>query len=314
MEIKPIKWNGKRITKPGLYSHVPIDTYHQPDICDGPSASGSMLRDIVTKSPAHMFATWRGNPKADEPEEKAHFTLGRAAHHLVLGEDHFSTYFVVRDERVWSDWRTNAAKEWREKQWKAGYDVLTLKDMETIGGIAESLNKLPLIKEGKILEGLIEQSFFWRDQRTGIWLKNRPDAVPTGSADVADLKTTSFYGEKLRREVFNLRYDLGAALTKWAFKVVLDMDIATYSLVFVEKKKPHCAEVLSLRPESIESAEVDLRVAIDVFAHCLKTGDWFGPSGSQYDAVYLTEPERHREYSDKRTEFLMREITPAERR
>jgi hypothetical protein len=71
-----------------------------------------------------------------------------------------------------------------------------------------------------------------------------------------------------------------AALVKWGCKEVLGRDMTEFSFVFVEKEPPHCVDVLVLDPEDIEAAEHDLRMALRTLAYCLKTGDWFGPSGS----------------------------------
>ena len=31
--MTPVIWNGKPITKPGLYAGIPMDVYHSPTIC-----------------------------------------------------------------------------------------------------------------------------------------------------------------------------------------------------------------------------------------------------------------------------------------
>ncbi len=39
------RYDGQPITAPGIYSGVPIDTYHGPDLCAGPSISSSRPAD-----------------------------------------------------------------------------------------------------------------------------------------------------------------------------------------------------------------------------------------------------------------------------
>jgi len=41
MNTETIKWDGKQITKPGLYGSIPLELYHAGNICDGPSVSSS---------------------------------------------------------------------------------------------------------------------------------------------------------------------------------------------------------------------------------------------------------------------------------
>lgn len=301
-----------KISKPGVYSLSMADYHGQPTV--GPSVSSSGLRTIFSDSPAHFWCKSSLNPNAIEQKDTEAFVFGRAAHHLLLGEDDFSTLFVVRPEEIegaaWQGNRT-ACKKWIADQKKAGRTVLTPGEIEAIRGMARSLAAHPLIDAG-ILNGSIEQSLVWQDKETGIWLKSRPDAIPNDSGDFADLKTTTETGWGLDRAVANYRYDLQAALVKWGCKEVLGREMTEFSFVFVEKAPPHCVDVLVLDPEDIKAAEHDLRTALRTLAYCLKTGDWFGPSGSQRDARYVSMGEYQRDAALARREFLEREIKPAE--
>ena len=121
---------GDLITNNGVYD-LSMDAYHgQP--CDAPSISSSGLK-LMWKSPAHFYDQSQLNPAnwicedVDGVQKKVfkhqgdrpHFSLGRAAHHLIfLGRKGFDREFVVRPDK-WSDWRTAAAKEWRAEMVKA---------------------------------------------------------------------------------------------------------------------------------------------------------------------------------------------------
>jgi hypothetical protein len=306
----PVKWNRKSIEKNGLYENIPMDDYHG-NLCVGPSVSSSGLRTIFSKSPAHYFATSYLNPNpAAEPESKS-FLLGRASHHLLLGQDDFSTLFVVRPEELagkpWHGNR-NDCRAWIAKHQEEGRTVLTATQIEQIRGMARSLASHPLIKHG-MLNGKVEQSLVWRDKKTGVWLKSRPDAIPTDSGDGADLKGTSEVGFGLDDGIFKyFRYDMQAALFKWGLKEVLGVDMASFAFVLVEWDPPHCVDVIALAPDQIAEAEADLRIAVDTFAYCVKTGDWFGPSGSQNDARWASKSDFTRKNNEFRRDFLKREI------
>lgn len=299
-----------KISQPGIYE-IPMSVYHG-QCTDGDSVSSSDLRTLIIQSPAHMFAKSSLNQDAEPEEVTEAFTLGRAAHHLLLGEDDFSTQFIVRPKDIDGEpWQGNrkACKNWLSDQAKAGRTVLLATQIKAIRGMAKSLAAHPLIQSG-ILNGEIEKSLIWRDKETGIWLKSRPDAIPNDSGDFADLKTTAETGFRLDRSVISYRYDMQAALTKWAAKEVLGIDMADFSFVFVEKEPPHCVDVLVLDREDIQRAEYDLRVALRTLRYCLDTGDWFGPSGTQRDARYVSIPEYARNSHLLRREFLEREIAP----
>jgi hypothetical protein len=115
-----------------MYSKIPLETYHLQLICEGPSVSSSGLRTLFSESPLHFYATWSGNPARIEPKDARHFILGRAVHHLVLGEPFFAKLFCVQPERVrvpeegWVKWNNNRpiCKQWHRQQRVAGRTVL----------------------------------------------------------------------------------------------------------------------------------------------------------------------------------------------
>lgn len=301
-----------KIERAAVYS-IPLAEYHS-DCCAGPSISSSGLRTIFQKSPAHYWIESPFNPSRIPEKDAEHFVLGRAAHHLLLGEDDFSTLFIARPEKVAGElWHGNrtVCRAWLAEQAAAGRTVVTPAQIEQIRGMARALAAHPLVASG-ILNGEIEKSLIWKDKETGIWLKSRPDAIPNDSGDYADLKSSSYYGEELDREVSKLRYDFQSVLTKWGSREVLGLEMESFSYVFVGAEQPHCVDVLTLPKEDIEAAEQDVRTALKTFAWCLKTGNWFGPSGTQSDARYVHISQWARERADYRRDFLEREIKAAE--
>lgn len=316
--MKIEKWDHQKISRPGIYSGVPLEFYHG-DCCVGDSVSSSGLRTIYTESPAHYFEDSYLNtePDEDEDEEKKKesvaLVLGRAAHHLLLGEEAFLTTFVVRPKQLGgSDWQGNRkeCRAWLAQQAVDGRTVLLPSHIRHVRGMAKALTKHPLIKAG-ILNGQVECSLFWKDKETGIWLKARPDVIPNDSGDAADLKTTRQYGYDFDHDASKMRYDMQAALTKWAFKEVLGLEMQSFSLIPVTTSAPYCCDVLTLNSADISMAEADLRVALKTFAHCRKTGDWFGPAGTQSDARFLAFSQWVRDRAEHRRDFLLREIERA---
>lgn len=300
--MKIIKWNGNPITEPGIYAGVPIDIYHGANLCDGPSVSSSGLRRLMNESPAHYWVESPYNPNRVEPKESEALLFGRAAHHLLLGEDDFNTHYIVRPEKVLDEagdpkpgellaWHGNrkACKRWLEKQARNGRSVLTDEQIETIRGIARSLAAHPLIDAG-ILNGGIEQTIVWRCKDTGIWLKARPDAIPNDAGDFADLKTTtSVQSADLARTIAEHGYHQQAALISAGWHAITGRDVASFSFVFVEKQPPYCARIVTLRDDDLARGERQNFVAAKEFAKCMKSGEWPGPGGA--DAEYLSLPE-----------------------
>ncbi|WP_051356395.1 PD-(D/E)XK nuclease-like domain-containing protein [Azorhizobium doebereinerae] len=296
---------GKKIAEAGVYD-LPMEDYHaQP--CDGPSVSSSGLRTVFSVSPAHFWAESSLNPNRDEQKDKGHFALGRAAHHLILGEADFRRIFSVRPSEF-PDWRTKASQEWKAKQALERKTVLVPADLDLISGMAGSLATHPLVQHG-ILNGEIERSLLWRDPETGIWLKSRPDAIPTDSGDFSDLKTTtSVAPDDIQRTIGDYRYDMQAAVVRRAAREVLGVEMVSFNLVFVEKTAPFCVSVVEIPPADIDMADIDLQVALRTIAHCLETGKWPGPGGTQSDArsIYISDWMRKR--NEARRAFLEQEL------
>ena len=301
--MTPIKYAGELITAPGLYVDMPMDTYHgQP--CDGPSISSSGLRTIWAQSPAHYYLNSSLNPDREEQEQKKHFNIGRAAHHLLLqGREGFEEQYAVRPERF-PDFRTNAAKEWRDDMIARGMTILTDEQLHDISGMARSLARNPLVKAG-ILDGDVERSLIFKDPETGVWLKSRPDCIPNASGDVADLKTTtSVATSSLQRTIEDFDYAMQGALVSMAFDQVMGIPLETFTLVFVEKTAPWCVRVATLTPEDMLRGAMQVAAAVKIFAACVEANEWPGPGGDQQDAEFLPMREFKRRAVDDRLEAL----------
>jgi hypothetical protein len=282
------KWDRKPITEPWIYSGVPMDIYHGANLCDGPSVSSSGLRKLSNQSPAHYWCESPYNPGRIEREETGALTLGRAAHHLLLGEDDFNTLYIVRPDK-WDSWRTDAAKAWKQDQEAAGRTVLLPGQLDVIRGMARSLAAHPLIDAG-ILNGAIEQTIVWKCKDTGVWLKARPDAIPNDAGDFADLKTTtSVQTADLARTIAEYGYQMQAAMISAGWHAITGNDVESFSFVFVEKAPPYCVRIVTLRDDDLARGERQNFVATKMFAECMKTGIWPGPGAA--DAEYVSLPE-----------------------
>jgi hypothetical protein len=299
---------GQLITQTGAYA-LTMDQYHS-QICDGPSISSSGLRTIWAQSPAHFYEASPLNPNRAEPEEKQHFSIGRAAHFLLLeGREGFDQQFAVRPAQ-WADWRTADARKWRADALKAGLTVITEDDLANVAGMARSLGRHPLVQAG-ILDGEVERSLVFRHEETGVWLKSRPDCIPSSCRDGSDLKTTvSVSTQSLQRTIEDYDYPMQGALVSMAFEAVLGTVLEAFTLVFVEKTAPWCVRIVTLTPEDMVRGRMQVDAATRIFAACCETGEWPGPGDNQQDAEYLAMREFKRRAVDERLEAL-KALTPA---
>jgi hypothetical protein len=301
-------WVGEIITEASFISDMSMADYHgQP--CEGPSVSSSGLRTIWSQSPAHYYLSSSLNPNREEQEDRPHFSLGRAAHHLFLqGRKGFDAEYVTRPEK-WKDWRTDAAKEWKAEQLKAGLTIITDGELENIAGMARSLAAHPLLKQG-ILDGQVERSMFWRDPETGVWCKSRPDAIPSASGCFSDLKTTvSVSTDALQRTVAEYGYHQQGALVAEAARHVLGVELEIFSFVWVEKTAPWCVRVTTLRAEDLTRGAMQNAAALRQFADCTAANFWPGPGGDQSDGEILPIADWAAKRIDARLEEL-KQTTP----
>lgn len=312
MKTKSIEWDGHPITIPGMYSKIGLNVYHSFDICANYSVSSSGLRKLFNESPAHFYCDWSGNPDRIEQEDKPHFALGRAVHHLMLGEPFFAKLFAVQpaeypdsktgELKPWSN-NSNHAKAWKSEMQAEGRAILTLKDVEAIKGMAGALSKHPIVKAGA-LNGLIERSMFWKDKETGIWIKSRPDSIPGDSGDFVDLKTTtSVKWVDLQRTIADMAYHQQGALVRSAAREVLGIKAPTFTLVFVEKRPPYCVRVVTLKDNDLDRGEQANRAALDAMARCIASGHWPGPGGEREDAENIELPTYMQTQIDDRLKF-----------
>jgi hypothetical protein len=328
MNVTP--WDGKPISAPGVYSGVPMSVYHSADLCVGPSISSSGLRTIFDPSQGPM-AYWVYSPmnpmRQERPDSEA-FILGRAAHHLFLGEADFGRHFTVEPEtypdaktgqpKPWSN-NSNFAKEWHAHVASEGLTVLSRKQLDQIKGMAgvlpwqKGLEDSGLANNAVVgagaLKGLIEHSIIARDEETGVWLKSRPDVIPTGSLEFNDFKTSGDVSdEAIRKTLDNYRYDMQADLASVCLEQAAGQRFESHAFIFASKTVPHATNVAELDADDLGEAAKDNRIALRTFARCIDTGRWPGPAGTRGDAAVIGRSLWNRTRAADRRAYLEREL------
>jgi hypothetical protein len=296
------KWNGRPITKPGFYSGVPIEKYHGPGMCAGPSVSSSDLRTCWSKSPAHMHARWAENPKREERKVTDAMLVGAVAHHLLLGEDGFKLKYVqfplIYHDKVTAEekkWHNGAdyCKRWAKEQAAKGRTPVKAEDLQTILAISRSLATNSLVQQ-KILSGRIECSGFIKDRETGLWIKVRPDVIPTASGDFADLKTAADVTSiAVMSSIRTYGYHQQGGLI-WEVCEALGVPFETFTLMFAETVNPFCARAVPLTRDDLARGRLQNRVMIRQIAGCINQDRWPGPGDDDVRELPLANDERIR--------------------
>jgi hypothetical protein len=300
--MKVRKWDGRPISQPGWVSGIPIEKYHSAGICDGPAVSSSDLRTCWSKSPAHMFSRWAENPDREEPKVSDAMKLGACAHYLLLGEENFRTKYVAEPEtyrdvktaevKKWSN-IANACKAWHEQQRLEGRLVMKVSALEDIIAMSRSLALEPLVKDG-LLSGHIETSGFFKDKETNLWVKVRPDVVPTAGPDYVDLKTArEVTTVSLMSSIREHGYHQQGGLI-WEACEALGQPFETFVLLFIETSNPYCARTVPLTDDDLARGRLQNRAMMRKIKGCMDVSHWPGPGEGDLRPLPLSVDERDR--------------------
>lgn len=268
---KDIRWSGELIDKPGIYAGLPIDVYHS-NCCDGPSISSSGLRTIAPPDgcPLKYWDTSYLNPDRAPQEQKDHFSLGQAVHTLLLGEEGFWQKFAILPDEF-PDFKTKAAREWRDATIAAGKMVLKRDAIEQIEGMANRVANDRTFRDH--LDGRIERSIIFRD-RTGVWVKARPDCIPEDGY-VADLKTTADASDRgCLNAIKTYGYHMQMGLISTAMEIVTGKPVTDHVLLFIEPKRPYATNIKPLDNQYVWIGQRQNRAALNIFAECMQSGVW----------------------------------------
>ena len=298
-----------KIAVPGAYDLTNAE-YHG-DVCDGPSISGSGIVKIIEDGPAVYWWDSPMNPNAAPREPAPHFDFGTAAHTLLLEPEKVHKNICIMPSTVLSadgGIRSKEAKDMAESARAKGLTVLKPDDWQKITDMRDALARHPFVPQF-LTQGMAEVSVIFRDPVTNVWIKTRPDWLPSASgAYLCDLKTTADLKSFERGAFLDWRYDLKASLMMWGAREVLGLDPKGVLHIVQEKKAPYRVAALALTVTNDDTrsilmrARMQARRGIDLFAHCLETGVW--PTGYEQPRE-MEAPGWHRAEID-------RELTAAE--
>lgn len=281
----------------GVYK-MPMSVYHSQRAFPGPSVSSTGIREAVLQSPHAFWKRWDGNPDRYPPKEESDaLILGKATHAVILGDEVFDEHFIYVPEDapprptapqikayerdgVWSDSAAPRAEFWIPfDERAAGRHMLKHEQVETIFRMAENLQANPLARE-MLVSDLIEISMVWQDEQTGLWVKSRPDCIPSNGYDFGDLKTFSPKGTDLRlavqRATTDRGYHMQMALAIEGVEQVLGTTAERCGLVFTQTTEPwECLPVL-IDEDTLYWARVLNRHGLNLIGRGLETGDWPG--------------------------------------
>lgn len=274
------------ITSPGAYSDIDNADYHRnPNLLPAPSISSSGLKTLLHRSPAHYWFDSPLNPDRPAESAKPHFSVGKAAHDLLLLSERFpECYHVLPEGFTFAKTKAMAAEiADAEAARDAGKVLLTFDQAAEVEAMAAAIRANPLAA-AVLSNGESEVTLCWQDEETGVWLRARPDFLPHKKLIIPDLKTAADGSPKaFARSIANYGYAMSAALYLDGIKAIFGPAPRNWLHVVVESAAPHVVALYELPAEDIERGRWLNRRAINRYADCLSADRWPG---------YSDEPSR----------------------
>lgn len=255
--------------KPGIYANVPFREYLRRD-----AVSRSGLCTVLNETLAH-YRYNRDNPDTSFSEALLH---GSALHCRLQEPDEFARRYVrgpVNDKT--GEQYGAATKAWEKAQQEADDAGLVLyRDAWNLDAMAEAVKSHPDTR--RLLDGrpLIEATLVWRDEKTGLMCKARPDNLNFGAGLFCDVKTTvSAHPGLFARSAAEYGYFDQAAHYGNGLRTLTGRDFDCY-LIPVEKTPPFAVGCYPIGLEDLEAARARVEWALAKIAEAEKTGVWPG--------------------------------------
>src|ERR1700741_3356996 len=191
----------------------------------------------------------------------AYIDLGQLAHMILFGGD---DTFAVSE---FADFRTMAARTWRDEQLAAGKNIITQEQFKAADQIVKNIENHP--HSAKYLLGKdfqYEQEMFAKTSE-GIDLRGKGDSLNMTNKKniiITDLKTTAQF-DKFKKAASWNHYDLQAAVYTLitALFAKVEPEQVTYMFCVAETVAPYRVQYFHATPEFIEAGERKLRTCID---------------------------------------------------
>jgi hypothetical protein len=247
------------------------------------SCSGAKLL-LPPSCPAKFF-----HAQDHPPQYKKVWEFGSGAHNLVLGNGPDIVVATNPDGAPYDNWMTKDAKKQRDDARAAGKTPLLAKELAQCQAMAAALEAHPLAWDLLDPEhGQAEQSLFWRDERTGIWLRARLDWMyhpRTGQLIIVDYKTTDCaHPDKFAKSAADFGYHQQHAWYVDAATAVTGLD-TDFWFIAQEKTPPYLVSVVRLTDDSVRIGRNRNTYAIDTYRGCVASGEWPGYGNNVHEVA-----------------------------
>jgi hypothetical protein len=264
---------------------VPIEEYHAFD------AVSSTRLNLFHESPLAYFETYI--TKVMPPRESWAFDFGQAHHANMESKEIFDRYVVPME---FKDFRTDAAKAWREKMTADRKLILTADELKAIGKMKARIEAHPIASQ---LIADTEAEVTWRRSFGKFTVQSRTDRFCEKPREIAipskpplqldqwfvDFKSCTSIAQFLKNWI-----NYGYARQKVFYENVIlscqsadatpgtDIPRAQGFWIVSESEPPHECRVFSLGADSCNVAHAEVMMDLKLLRHCYESGEWSVPA------------------------------------
>lgn len=206
--------------------------------------------------------------------------LGSAFHTLVLEEHLFNDEYVVEPMAVkLKDVGRKIYDEYKDicdEISKTHKTVLTREEFDTLINMVICLEKheeaYSMIK-GIAEKPLIESSYFWQDEETGLLCKARPDILFSNM--IVDLKTSRDASTRqYQKDMCDGMYHVQAAMIREAVKQCGGQDIIHAFNICVEKTYPYEVAIKIISENALAAGHREFKQLLKQMKECIDNDKW----------------------------------------
>lgn len=262
-----------KITKPGIYRGV-TDADYRADPCPEPSLTQSLVKILIERSPQHA---WEASPRLNpnfEYDDDTKYDIGNVAHRLILGRG-------KEIETVdFSDWRTKASQEAREKAADDGRIAVLRHQFNQAADMAAAARKQLDRHEDSdaFTAGAAEVMIAW--QEGGIWFRSLVDWLHDDLRTVDDYKSS---GMSMAPHIIGIRAEAAGWHIQAAF-IERGLDILDpagagrrrYRFIGQETDKPHALTVMHMDEHWLTMGRKQVEAGMALWNRSISSGRWPG--------------------------------------
>lgn len=249
------------------------DSEYYADPCEVPSLSVSIAKVLVTRTPkrAHAMHPRLGGTMTNG--QTSGMRGGTAVDELIFGGDR------VRLVSGFENWRTNAAKEARDRWVSLGCTPMLDHEYAEAVAAADAI-RASLPAHGLNLEGSKQLAITWESRASNgnpVTCRAKLDLFDESAGLIWDLKTVDEIDpDGLARTIKRFGYHMqGAAYREGIGEVFPDLcGRVDFCNFFAERSEPYDTVRVNHSGALRSLGELLWRRAVDTWEECLRTGEW----------------------------------------